>query len=249
MPKKVDCIIHLAANARVFDLVEKPSLARDNFEMIFNMLNFARKNSIPRFIFSSSREIYGNSNKIKHKEVKVLLSNCESPYSATKIGGEALIQSYQHCYGIDFLIFRLSNIYGMYDDGNRVVPLFIKKSLKDEDLQIYGHDKMLDFTHIDDVVKGIILALRNFDKIKNDVYNLGTGHGISIVHLAKIIRDFTGSTSKVLITKNRTGEVVKYITRIKKAKSHFGFKPQIDVKKGIVMSINWYERYYGSLFN
>ncbi|HEY4526913.1 MAG TPA: SDR family NAD(P)-dependent oxidoreductase, partial [Candidatus Paceibacterota bacterium] len=61
LPKDVDVVIHLAANARVFNLVVDPSLARDNFEMVFNVLEFARQNEIKNFMFSSSREVYGNS--------------------------------------------------------------------------------------------------------------------------------------------------------------------------------------------
>ncbi|MGB6680410.1 MAG: NAD(P)-dependent oxidoreductase, partial [Candidatus Bathyarchaeia archaeon] len=61
LPKKIDLVIHLAANARVYDLIVNPSLARDNVTMLFNILEFCRKKDIEKFIFSSSREVYGNT--------------------------------------------------------------------------------------------------------------------------------------------------------------------------------------------
>ena len=103
LPKDIDFVVHLAANARVYDLVIDPFLARDNFETLFNTLEYARKNGITRFMFASSREVYGNTDCIIHSEDEALIKNCESPYVASKIGGEALVRSYQQCYGINFV--------------------------------------------------------------------------------------------------------------------------------------------------
>jgi UDP-glucose 4-epimerase len=86
LPKDIDLVIHLAANSRVYNLVLNPSLARDNFEMLFNILEFCRNNNIKKFIFASSREVYGNSNRIVHSEDEAYIKNCESPYTASKIG-------------------------------------------------------------------------------------------------------------------------------------------------------------------
>ena len=100
LPKDFDVVIHLAANARVYNLVVDTSLARDNFETIYNVLEFTRINKIKKFMFASSREVYGNSKKILYREDESYVFNCESPYTASKIAGEALVHSYQECYGI-----------------------------------------------------------------------------------------------------------------------------------------------------
>jgi len=241
IPKDFDLIIHLAANARVYDLVKQPELARDNFLTTFNTLNFARKNNIKRFIFASSRETYGNSKKIVHSEDEVRIENCESPYTASKIGGEALVHSYQQCYGIDFVIFRFSNVYGRYDDSDRVIPLFIKLTQKGKDLTVFGKEKLLDFTYINDTISGILKTIKNFEKAKNDTYNIASGKGILISELAELIRKSLKKQNKIIIKNSRTGEVVKFIADISKAKQKLGYQPKINVIDGIKKTIKWYQ--------
>ncbi|HDN82815.1 MAG TPA: NAD-dependent epimerase/dehydratase family protein [Candidatus Altiarchaeales archaeon] len=240
LPKDVDLVVHLAANARVYNLVVDPSLARDNFEILFNTLEFCRRNDIKRFIFASSREVYGNSNQIVHSENEAYVRNCESPYAASKIGGEALVHAYQQCYGINFIIIRFSNVYGMYDDSDRVIPLFIKLAKENRDLVVYGKEKLLDFTYIDDAISGVLKCIENFDQVKNDVFNIASGKAISIVELAQLIRKYMHSKSKIVIKESRTGEVMKFIADISKAKEKLGYEPKTTIDEGIKKSIKWY---------
>jgi UDP-glucose 4-epimerase len=240
LPKDIDLVIHLAANARVYNLVVDPSLARDNFETLFNILEFTRINNIKKFMFSSSREVYGNTNKIIHTEDEAYVKNCESPYTASKIGGEALVHSYEQCYGIDFVMFRFSNVYGMYDNSDRVIPLFIKLCKEGKDLVVFGKEKLLDFTYIDDIIAGILLCIKKFDAIKNDVFNLAYGQGTSILEVAQLIKELLKSDNKIEIKENRTGEVVKYIADISKAKEKIGYNPKTTIAEGVKKSIEWY---------
>lgn len=240
LPKDVDLIIHLAANARVHNLVIDPSLARDNFEITFNVLEFARENNIKKFMFSSSREVYGNSEKITHTEDDVHLLHCESPYTASKIGGEALVRSYHLCYQIDSVIFRLSNVYGMYDKSDRLIPLFIRLCHEGSDLVVYGKDKIVDLTYIDDCIAGIASAIADFSSVKNKVYNLAYGSGSLITDVAYSIQKKMHSQNKVQIQGNRTGEVIQYIADITMAKNSFAFNPKTSVQEGIELSVDWY---------
>lgn len=242
LPKDIDLVIHLAANARVYNLVKDPSLARDNFETLFNVLEYVRLNNIPKIIFSSSREVYGNSNQVEHSEEDASIRGCESPYTASKVGGESLVYSYNQCYPIDFIVFRFSNVYGMYDDSDRVIPLFIENSKKGNDLVVYGKEKLLDFTYIDDCVKGIIKSIKKFDSVKNDNYNLAYGKGNSILSVAKHIKSLTNSNSNILLKENRTGEVVKYIADISKAKDKIGYSPEVSLLEGIKKTIEFYSK-------
>ena len=84
----------------------------------------------------------------------------ESPYSASKIASEAFIYSYARCYGLDYLVFRFSNVYGRYDNDlrrmERVLPLCMHQLSRGEPITIFGGDqKVLDFTYVDDCVDGI----------------------------------------------------------------------------------------------
>ncbi len=238
----VDLCIHLAANARVYELVEHPERALDNFISLFNALEFCRKNNIKRFMFASSRESYGNTGVDVYREDMVRVEHCESPYTASKVGGEALVESYRRCYGIDQITFRFSNVYGAYDDSERVVPLFIRKARANEPLMIFGKDKCLDFTYIDDCVHGICQAIDRFETAKNSTYNIANGAGTTIVHLAERIKELVGSSSEIILGDSRTGEVTRYIADITKAKTILGYDPQYPFEAGVQKAVEWYAK-------
>ncbi len=158
----------------------------------------------------------------------------------SKLSGELLIRAYQKCYGINFIIIRFSNIYGKYDISDRVVPLFIKLAKQNKNIIVYGKDKVLDFTYIDDAVNGILLSIKNFAKVKNNVFNIASGKGTKIIDVGKLIIKNLNSKSKLIIRKNRTGEVIKYIADINKAKKLLNYQPKIDLVSGVSEAINWY---------
>ena len=236
-----DIVVHLAANARVYDLVVQPDLARDNMLTTFNVLEWARKNGIKRFVFASSRETYGNSGADVYREDMVRVENCESAYTASKVAGEALVHAYSRCYGMDAIIMRFSNVYGMYDDSNRVIPLFIRRTRKNEPLTVFGKDKSLDFTYIDDTISGIILLLEKFETVKGDTYNIAFGEAHTIVELAEYIKKLTGSTSTITLQPSRTGEVTRYTADISKARKKLGYDPKVAFAEGVKKSVEWYE--------
>lgn len=239
---QIDVIVHLAANARVYDLVEDPDRARDNMLTVYNMLEFARLKGVRKFIFASSRECYGNIPARKFKEELAKIENCESPYTASKIAGEALTEAYTRCYDIDHVILRFSNVYGMYDESNRIVPLFIRKFRANEPVTIFGEEKCLDFTYIDDNVEGIILTLTKFDAAKNTTINLAFGQATHLTDLAKSLRRLLKSKSEVTAGAIRLGEVMRYVADITKAKELLGYDPKTPFRDGIQKSVEWYTR-------
>lgn len=241
LPTDVDIVIHLGANARVYELVENPDRALDNFITLYNTLEFCRKNGVKKFLFASSREGYGNVHADLYTEDMVRVEHCESPYTASKVGGEALVHAYEKCYGIDCIIFRFSNVYGMYDDSERVVPLFIRRARKGEKLTVFGN-KCLDFTYIDDAIHGLVLAIDKFDDAKGDTYNIAYGEGNTIEKLAEIINAHFKSDAGIDMDKIRTGEISRYVADISKAKKKLGYKPQTPFIDGVNKSIEWYTK-------
>jgi len=236
----VDMIVHLGANARVHQLVRNPKRARDNFDMTFNMLEFARRNGIEEFIFSSSREVYGNKGKLIYDEEDTYTDSCESPYTASKIGGEAMVKAYEKCYGIDTSLLRFSNVYGRYDNSNRVVPLFIAQAVRGHDLTVYGADKVLDFTYIDDCVSGITEVIESFEKVQGTTLNIASGEGISLLELARTVVDTVDANVDVHVESNRTGEVSRYVANISRANRLIGYTPKYSFDEGIEETIEWY---------
>ncbi len=240
LPRDVDAVIHLAANARVFKLVEEPSMARDNFEMLFQTLEFARKSGVKHFLFASSREVYGNSSRIVHGEDEAYVKNCESPYTASKIGGEALVHSYQQCYDMDIVIVRFSNVYGKYDGSDRLIPLYYSKAKANEPMLVFGKDKLLDFTYIEDAVDGVVRCVERFDGIANMTFNIASGLGTTILSVARLMKKELGSSSEIVVERNRTGEVVKFVANTDHAKRILGYVPKYDIVEGVKRSIAWY---------
>ena len=210
LSQDVDLVVHLAANARVHKLVQNPGLARENFETTYNALEYARGIGAD-FVFSSSREVYGNNGKIIYDETDTYVDECESPYTASKIGGEALVKSYDNCYDMDTSIIRFSNVYGKYDASDRVIPLFIAQANRGQDLTVYGRDKLLDFTYIDDCVTGVVSIIDQFNKAAGSTFNIASGQGSSLIELADIIIEELGVDVQVNVEQNRTGEVSRYV--------------------------------------
>lgn len=239
LPDSPDLVVHLAANARVHELVQNPGLARENFETTFNVMEYARKRGAD-VLFASSREVYGNNGKIIYSETDTYVDECESPYTASKIGSEALVKSYGNCYDIDVSIVRFSNVYGKYDASNRVVPLFIAQANNGEDLTVYGDDKILDFTHIDDCLLGVIRMIEQFNKASGATFNIASGQGSSLVELGEKIIDHLDTKASVNVEPSRTGEIARYVADLSKAQKILGYEPQYSLDEGLESTIEWY---------
>ncbi|HSW44853.1 MAG TPA: NAD-dependent epimerase/dehydratase family protein [Phycisphaerae bacterium] len=239
-----DIVIHLAAHAKVFELVENPSRALENITMCFAALEYARLHRIP-FIFGSSREVYGDIHRHVTEESAADFVVAESPYSASKIAGEAFIYSYAECYGLPYLVFRFSNVYGRYDNDiqrlERVLPLFTFKIEKGEPIVVFGKEKVLDFTYVDDCVAGITLGIDKLvsGKVANQTINLAAGEGRTLVDAVNIIALALGKTPNARYEPARPGEVTRYVADISKARQLLGYEPRTTLTAGIPKGIAW----------
>ncbi len=241
--RKPDLIIHLAANARVHELVVDPRRALDNYVMTHNVLEYARQRKIDRVLFSSSREIYGESHPSKRRrEADTDITRIKSPYTASKFSAEALLHAYQDCYGIRPVIVRLSNVYGKYDVSERVIPLFIYYALRNRPLTLFGKEKKLDFTYIDDCIDGLSRIVARFDKVAGNTFNIATGKGEKLLNLARWIIEETGSESEIRIDHKRTGEISCFTADITSARKLLGYAPKVSLKDGIRYAVEWYRQ-------
>ncbi len=239
-----DCIVHLAAHAKVYELVEKPAKALENVEMLFAALELARRAGAP-FVFGSSREVYGDIMHQVTNERHADFVIAESPYSASKIAGEAFVYSYGRCYGLPHLVFRFSNVYGRYDNDldrlERVVPLFVGKIEAGEPVTIYGPEKVLDFTYVDDCVSGIVAGIEKLVRggLTSETVNLAYGSGYSLKALVDIISQALGVDPDVTYEPSRPGEVTRYVANISKARSLLGYDPKTPLEEGVPKEIEW----------
>ncbi|MCA9980846.1 MAG: NAD-dependent epimerase/dehydratase family protein, partial [Anaerolineales bacterium] len=243
-PADLDMVVHFAAHAKVHELVEDPKRALENITMTFNVLEFCRRHNLP-IIFSSSREVYGDIHRYITEESHADFAFTESPYSASKISGEALVYSYAQCYNLPYMVFRFSNVYGRYDNDldrmERVIPLFIRKISQREPITIYGEAKVLDFTYVDDCVAGVSAGIEKLvsGEIKNHTINLAYGQGNSLVNMAKYIAEALNIEPDVTIEPSRVGEVTHYVANIGKAHALLGYQPTTTLREGIRKSVEW----------
>lgn len=249
----VDVVVHLAAHAKVHELVRQPHRAMENITMTYNVLEYCRLARLP-IIFSSSREVYGDIHRYIEDESKRPstmhegtsdFAYTESPYSASKISGEAFIYSYARCYGLKYIVFRFSNVYGRYDNDiermERVIPLFIRRIANDEPITVYGEHKTLDFTYIDDCVSGIAagIELLNNGQVENQTINLAFGRGNTLVRMAQLVGESLGKEPRITLAPALLGEVTHYIADISKARDLLGYNPQVPLEEGISRTVRW----------
>ncbi len=245
----VDVVVHLAANAKVHELVEQPHRALENINSTFNVLEYCRAQQLP-VVFASSREVYGDINRYLTDEQTADFAYTESPYSASKIAGESLVYSYARCYGLPYIVFRFSNVYGRYDNDiermERVIPLFIRELRAGHPVTVYGREKKLDFTHVDDCVAGI---LRGIDALTHRhitaaTINLAYGVGSTLVEMAQYVAAAVGNAHPDIRIEEskRVGEVSYYIADLRRAKELLGYTPTIDLATGIGQAVSWQQR-------
>ena len=243
-PKNIDAVVHFAAHAKVHELVLNPARALENITMTFNVLEYCRKNNLP-IIFSSSREVYGDIQRYITDETHADFAFTESPYSASKISGEALVYSYAQCYDIPYLVFRFSNVYGRYDNDIermlRVIPHFIRSINNEQPITVFGESKVFDFTYVDDCVRGVTAGIERLvsGQIKNQTINLAYGKGNSLVDMAKFISEELDKEPNMTVEPARVGEVTHYVADISKAVELLDYKPQVTLRDGIKRSVEW----------
>lgn len=241
LPEDVDVVIHLAANSRVPESVTRPASAIENIEATYGALEYARSSKATKVLLASSREVYGDIEEGQLAETEAEITAVKNPYGASKVGSEALIWSYQACYGIEVCSFRLSNIYGRYDVSDRVFPTFIDRAIHGQDLVVYGEDKVLDFLYIDDCIEGIVTGIEQFEEVAGETVNLGSGVGTSLLQLANAAVDAAESNSDIRLDHSRRGEVEQFVADISKAERLLNFTPDYSLQEGLPATVEWYK--------
>ncbi len=239
---RFDLVLHFAANAKVYELVEHPERAMDNITILFTVLDYCRRNRLG-IIFASSREVYGDIHRHVTDEAAADFVVAESPYSASKIAGEALIYSYAQCYKLPFLVFRFSNVYGRYDNDlermERVIPLFVDRIARDLPIVVYGKEKVLDFTYVDDCIAGVLAGVDALaqGRVVGQTVNLAFGHGSTLLDIVNIASLALGKEPSVRYEPSRSGEVTRYVADITKARELLGYQPQVPLSSGLVKAV------------
>ncbi len=196
-PVPFDYVFHYAAFVGVKRTQAQPVRVLQDLHGIENILNLCKNAGVRRVFFASSSEVYGEPINLPQNEYTTPL-NSKIPYAVVKNAGEAYLRSYHKEYDLDYTIFRFFNTYGPMQDKDFVMSRFLYLAMMNEPITIYGDGSQTrTFFHIDDNIESTVNAFYN-DLVVNDVINIGGDKEISMLELASLIKEMTGSTSEIV---------------------------------------------------
>jgi UDP-glucuronate decarboxylase len=189
-------IFHLAAVVGVQRTLANPLMVLRDIAGIENILRLSKNTGVTRVYYSSSSEVYGEPFEFPQNERTTPL-NSRLPYAVVKNLGEVYLRTFQREYGLPFTIFRLFNTYGPRQSEDFVLPRFVRAALANAPLRVYGDGSQTrTFCYVDDTVDAIVAAHES-GAFENEVVNIGSDHEISILELARVVLDATGSSSPI----------------------------------------------------
>ena len=187
-----DIVFHYAAVVGVDRTLNDPISVLNDIEGIKHILRLSLENNVSRIFYSSSSEVYGEPVEIPLNEDTTPL-NSKLPYAIVKNVGEAYFRSYQRTYGLDYTIMRFFNTYGPNQSDDFVIPRFINKAKRNEDILINGDGSQTrTFLYIDDNLEFISKIIKENECI-NQTVNVGSEEEITILELAELVKKHTNS--------------------------------------------------------
>ncbi|MFD1139455.1 dTDP-glucose 4,6-dehydratase [Paenibacillus urinalis] len=236
----VDVVVNFAAESHVDRSIMEPDVfVKTNVLGTQVLLDAAKKYNVSKFVQVSTDEVYGSLGATGlFTEETPLAPN--SPYSASKAGGDLLVRAYHETFGLPVNITRCSNNYGPYQFPEKLIPLMISQALSDKSLPIYGDGlNIRDWLYVEDHCSAIDLVIHQ-GKL-GEVYNIGGNNERTNIQIVETILEELGKP-KSLITyvKDRPGHDRRYGIDPAKTMTELGWKPKHSFETGIKETIRWY---------
>lgn len=232
-----DAVFHLAAIADLNISREHPL---KNMEInVGGTINVAeacwRKGAT--LYYASTCCVYGNQER--HPTDENSLPNPTEIYASSKLAGEYVILGYARTCGLKYNIMRLATFYGPGMRPTLAVYLFFDQAIKGKPITIHGDGTQTrTFTYVDDIVDGILSLFKS--GIENEIVNITTEEEISVLEMAKMIKEITNSQSEIIFTPQRPGQIFKEQISAKKAKKLFGWRAKTSFKEGLEKTYKWF---------
>lgn len=218
---------------------EGEKLLHSHYQGTLNLVKIFSKKKIKKFVQIGSSAEYGDS---QSPQLETAKCNPRTPYAIAKYLSTILLIKYFKIRKFPSIILRFFLVYGPRQDENRILPSIIKSCLKNKSFPTTKGDQYCDFCHVDDVVNAIFKSLL-LNKIKGEVFNIGSGKPIQIINLIKLVKKFIGR-GKPLIGKLKYNEGInkKLFPDIKKAKNKLKWRPLVKFDDGLRHTIRYYEK-------
>jgi len=236
--KEASQTIFLAAHS----LPESISDPRRNLQVnqggLLNVLDVLRKSQGGKILFASASSVYGNPSPGAVPESAPCTP--KTPYGVSKYASEHYLRVFKELYGIDYVCFRLFNVYGpgQFPQSRALVPRVIELIVQGREVEIFGDGSSArDFILVDDVSKVFERALRS--NVSGEVVNLGTGKLTSVADVVKLCGEAVGKEPKVKRLPPRQGEISNFCADTVKLHTLFGAQDTVDVRVGIRMTSEW----------
>ena len=239
----VEAVFHEAAVPSVARSVKDPALAhRTGATATLNVLLAARDAGVRRVIYAGSSSVYGNTKELEKRET--LRPRPLSPYAVSKLAGEEYLRVFAELYGLETLTVRYFNVFGPRQDPGSpysgVISLFTTALLRGRTPVIYGNGRQSrDFTYVENVVRGNLLALRA-KGVRGQAVNLATGHRVTLLDLLRELGRITGRPTRAEHRPARAGDVRHSLADIGLARRLLGYRPVVSFEQGLRRTVEWY---------
>lgn len=249
---KFDTVIHLAAQAGVRYSIENPqAYGESNLTGFINIIEASRKFKVNNFLYASSSSVYGLNEEIPFRESHKT-ENIVSLYAATKKSNEIIAETFSKMYSLPVIGLRFFTVYGPYGRPDMAYFKFTKSILEGKEIEIFNNGELYrDFTHIDDIVEGIIKILErigntsmNNNENLSKIFNIGRGKPIKLTDFIEELEINLNKTANKIYVEMQLGDVYKTYADISNLQDFCGYNPNVDFKLGIKDFVNWYLSYY-----
>jgi dTDP-glucose 4,6-dehydratase len=236
----VEIIYNFAAETHVDrSILEGGSFVRTDVLGTYALLQRALKHRVPRFVQVSTDEVYGSVARGSSREGDPVEPN--SPYSASKTGGDLLARAFHRTYGLPVIVTRSSNNYGPYQHPEKFIPLFITNAIEGKPLPLYGDGRNVrDWIFVEDNCRAIELAGR--EGRLGEIYNIGAGEERANVDIARSIVALVRADKRLItFVSDRPGHDRRYSLDARKIRS-LGWRTLVDFDEGLERTVHWYAR-------
>jgi dTDP-glucose 4,6-dehydratase len=235
---EIDTVVNFAAESHVDrSILDPDAFIQTDVVGVYTLLDECRKLEIERVLHVSTDEVYGSIAEGAFKEGDPMKPN--SPYAASKAGGELMVRAYNVTFGLNAMVTRGSNTFGPYQYPEKLLPLFITNAIDGEPLPLYGDGRQVrDWLYVDDHCAGIDLVLRQGKP--GEAYNLGgenERHNIDVVR--QMLTILGKPESLIQHVEDRPGHDRRYALDNSKIRE-LGWQPSLSFDQALERTVRWY---------